>query len=572
MNLIRVLPEIVASQIAAGEVVDRPASVVKELVDNSFDAGANRIIINIEQGGKRLIKVRDNGVGLSRDDLLLCVERHATSKIRIASDLFSVKSFGFRGEALPSIASVSKLQIISRPHDEITGYRFKISAGKFLAIEETGAPPGTTVQVNELFFNTPARRKFLRTVRTETNHIIDILSRMALPFPNISFMLDDAGNTIMSLPASDQQLSRVSALIGRKVADSMIEVQEENHELTITGYLAPSDFSRTKGDRLFIYVNNRHIRDRLITRAIMEGYGQRMMKGQYPQAVIFIQIDPSKVDVNVHPTKQEVRFHNSNAVYKAIASAIGKGLTKSFRAFSGPPATYKGKSDQEYGFHFLSEPASDYKKTAQDVAHPARIEGPEYLVPDCGLRVIGQLANTYILCQVKDGLLIVDQHAAHERIVYENLKKGFDISGIEVQGFLMPHKLEMSIREKKTIMEKKERLLRFGVELDHFGGNTFLLRSVPALLRNVEWNSFLSELVAELEEDHIDDTTVVDKILTVMACHGAIRAGDHMTPEEMTQLLNQLEKMELPTNCPHGRPIFKQFTYHEIEKMLKRII
>lgn len=572
MNLIRVLPEIVASQIAAGEVVDRPASVVKELVDNSFDAGANRIIINIEQGGKRLIKVRDNGVGLSRDDLLLCVERHATSKIRIASDLFSVKSFGFRGEALPSIASVSKLQIISRPHDEITGHRFKISAGKFLAIEETGAPPGTTVQVKELFFNTPARRKFLRTVRTETNHIIDILTRMALPFPNISFMLDDAGDTIMSLPASDQQLSRVSALIGRKVAESMIEVQEENNELTVTGYLAPSDFSRTRGDRLFIYVNNRHIRDRLITRAIMEGYGQRLMKGRYPQAVIFVQIDSSKVDVNVHPTKHEVRFHNSNAVYKTIASAIGKGLTKSFRGFSGPPAMYKGKSDQEYGFHFLSEPASDYKQTAQDVAHPASIEEPKYLVPDRGLRVIGQLANTYILCQVKDGLLIVDQHAAHERIVYENLKKGFDVSGIEVQGLLMPHKLEMSMREKKTIMEKKERLLRFGVELDHFGGNTFLLRSVPALLRNVEWNSFLSELVAEMEEAHIDDTTVVDKVLTVMACHGAIRAGDHMTLEEMTQLLNQLEKMELPTNCPHGRPIFKQLTYHEIEKMLKRII
>ncbi len=572
MNLIRVLPEIVASQIAAGEVVDRPASVIKELIDNSFDAGANRIIINIEQGGKRVIKVRDNGIGLSRDDLLLCVERHATSKIRIAADLFSVKSFGFRGEALSSIASVSKLQMISRPHDEITGHRFKISGGKFLAIEETGAPPGTTVQVKELFFNTPARRKFLRSVRTETNHIIDILSRMALPFPNISFMLDDGGKTIMNLPASDQPLTRISALIGRKVADAMTEVQEEDHDLTITGYLAPSDFSRTRGNRLFIYINNRHIRDRLITRAIMEGYGQRLMKGQYPQAVIFIQIDPSKVDVNVHPTKQEVRFHNSNAVYKTIASAIGKGLNKSLHAFFEPAAMSKGKSEQEYGFHFLSEPASDYKQTTQDISHPSSIEEPEYFLPDRGLRVIGQLANTYILCQVKDGLLIVDQHAAHERIVYETLKKDFDVSRIESQGFLIPHKLEMTLREKNAIMEKKEQLLRFGVELDHFGGNTFLLRSVPNLLRNVKWDAFMPEFLAELEETHIDDATVIDKVLTVMACHGAIRAGDHMTPEEMIQLLNQLEKMELPTNCPHGRPIFKQLTYHEIEKMLKRIV
>jgi len=571
MNKIHILPEKVASQIAAGEVVDRPASVVRELIDNSIDAAADRIFVRIEMGGKGLIKVNDNGVGMSRDDILLCVERYATSKIETASDLFSVKSFGFRGEALPSIASVSRTEIVSRPKDQLAGHRLKIAGGRLISIEETGAPAGTIIEVRNLFYNIPARRKFLRAVRTETDHIIDVFSRVALPFPGIAFKLEDAGKTIMNLPASDQHIQRLHSLMGRKVAGAMIEVQERNHDLGISAYLAPPDLSRTRGDRLFVYVNGRNIRDRLVTKAVLEGYGQRLMKGQYPQAVIFIETDPSKVDVNIHPTKQEVRFHNSRDVFQSIVSTVGKALGQSFHPYISPKPQQEDRFFQKEALS-ISEPVWKYYQTEQSPVVHFEAEGREQSLIRETPRVIGQLGNTYILCQVRDGLLMVDQHAAHERIVYENLKKGANNSRIEAQTLLMPFRLELSTKEQRIVLEKRDQLNRFGLELDHFGGNTFLLRSVPAILKNVEWDAFLSELITALEDDKLDDDIVLDKALTVMACHGAIRAGHPMTHEEISHLLSELEDMEIPTNCPHGRPIFKHFTYSEIEKMFKRIV
>jgi len=495
MNTIRILPEKVAAQIAAGEVIDRPSSVLRELLDNSIDAGADRIVINMEKGGKGLIKVSDNGCGMSRDDLLLCVESHATSKITTTSDLYCVKSLGFRGEALPSIGSVSRLQITSRPKDQLAGQKLVMAGGKMIRIDETGAPPGTIVEVRDLFFNIPARRKFLRAVRTEANHIIDTFSRAVLPFPGTSFMLTDSGKTLMSLPASDHQLSRLSALLGRRVAEAMIKTEQENDELTITAFLAPPEFSRSRGDRLFVYVNGRNIRDRVMTRAVMDGYGQRLMKGQYPQAVIFLEIDPSMVDVNVHPSKQEVRFHNNRQVFDTIVSTVEKALAPAldFLGDTSPAHDIWG-SDHPRPESAVSESMWTYSRPARIEPIPAMEEQGEQASPSEELRIIGQLGNTYIMCQVKDGLLMVDQHAAHERIMYENLKKGFNASRVEVQALLIPHKLELSIKEKRIVLEKGDQLSRFGIELDHFGGNTFLLRSVPAILKDMEWESFISEL------------------------------------------------------------------------------
>jgi DNA mismatch repair protein MutL len=571
MNKIHILPETVASQIAAGEVVDRPASVVRELIDNSIDADADRIFVRIEMGGKGLIKVNDNGVGMSRDDILLCVERYATSKIETASDLFSVKSFGFRGEALPSIISVSRTEIVSRPKDHLAGHRLKIAGGRLISIEETGAPAGTIIEVRNLFYNIPARRKFLRAERTETDHIIDIFSRIALPFPRIAFRLEDAGKTIMNLPASNKHFHRLNSLLGRKVAGAMVKVQERNNDLGISAYLAPPDLSRTKGDRLFFYVNGRNIRDRLVTKAVLEGYGQRLMKGQYPQAVIFIETDPSNVDVNIHPTKQEVRFHNSRDVFQSIVSTVGKTLGQSFHPYRGPMPQQEGRFFQKEAPN-ISEPVWTYSQTEQSPVVSVEVEECEQPLIRERPQIIGQLGNTYILCQVKDGLLMVDQHAAHERIVYENLKKGVNKSRIEAQTLLIPFRLELSTKEQRIVQEKRDQLNRFGIELDPFGGNTFLLRSVPVILRNVQWDAFLSELLAELDDDTLDEDVVLDKALTVMACHGAIRAGHSMTQEEINHLLRELEDMEIPTNCPHGRPIFKRFTYYEIEKMFKRVV
>ncbi len=585
MNSIRILPENVASQIAAGEVVDRPASVVRELIDNSIDAGADRIVVRIEGGGKGLIRVSDNGKGMSRDDLLLCIERHATSKIETAADLFSVKSLGFRGEAIPSIASVSRMQITSRPKDQLEAHRLKIAGGKLIAIDETGAPAGTTVEVRDLFFNIPARRKFLRTPRTEMDHIVDTLSRAVLPFPGIDFKLEDSGKTIMNFPASNQVRSRLFSLLGRNIAKAMVEAEEKNHDMSVSAFLAPPELSRTRGDRLFVYVNGRNIRDRLMTRAVVEGYGQRLMKGRYPQVAIFMELDPSNVDVNVHPTKQEVRFHNSRTVFQAIVSTIDNTLSQSFQPFFSPEIREDGgpvKDTPADGFTFVSEPARGYSQTALTAIAPAMAEVNEQLTAGDhihaqpalreGPEVIGQLGNTYILCQAKDGLIMVDQHAAHERIVYENLKKGFDTSQIQVQVLLLPHELEFSVKEARIALKTGHHLSRIGIELEHFGGNTFLLRSHPAILKNVQWDSFFSELLAGLEEGKPEDEAVLDKLLTVMACHGAVRAGDHMTREEMAYLLRQLDEMDLPTNCPHGRPVFKHLTYYEIEKMFKRVV
>lgn len=576
MNTIRILSETLSAQIAAGEVVDRPASVVRELTDNSIDAAADRIVITIEAGGKRRIRVSDNGRGMSKDDLLLCVERHATSKIRTASDLLSVRSLGFRGEALPSIVAVSRMRITSLPQDCLTGHTLMISGGKLLQIEEAGAPSGTTVDVKDLFFNIPARRKFLRAERTETDHIVDILSRIAMPFSKITFKLDEGSRNVIHLPASEDILDRISGLLGRKTAEAMMTGDEKDGNLSIRVYAAPPELARSRGDRLYVYVNGRNIRDRIATKAIMEGYGRRLMKGQYPQVVIFVDIDPLEVDVNVHPTKQEIRFRDASRVFQSIVSAVGKTLDRLPQPFSRQGLTERMVPFGRGPLTAVSEPPWEYSPEPAPIDPPFRpvTPGPPLdspMVP-AGPKIIGQLAHTYILCETSNGLMIVDQHAAHERIVYEHLKKSLAAERIEMQTLLIPYELELSTKETRLLLEKGDGLHRFGLEFEHFGGNTFLLNAVPALLRNVNWQSFVSELLSQFAEGAPDENALFDACMTLMACHGAIRAGERLNHEEMDRLLAQLGEMDLPTNCPHGRPIFRQFTYPEMERMFKRVV
>ncbi|MFC1884073.1 DNA mismatch repair endonuclease MutL [Thermodesulfobacteriota bacterium] len=573
MSQIRILPEKVASQIAAGEVIERPASVVRELVDNSIDAGADRISILIEKGGKRRIKVSDNGTGMNRDDLLLCVERHATSKIESASDLFCIKSLGFRGEALPSIAAVAKIEITTRLSTEISGHRLRVEGGKFLKIEETGCPQGTVIDVRSLFFNVPARKKFLRADRTETGHISENILKMALPYKNISFRLDDAARNVVNLPASSQLLPRISSIMGRRVAESMVEVEEENAELSLKAYLAHGELSRGRGDRLLVYINGRNVRDRMVNKAILESYGQRLMKGRYPQAVVMLNIEPDKVDVNVHPAKHEVRFLNTNKVYETIISAVGKALKPKAQVFMDSPGDLTDYSDVQQSFqHKVLETALPYGMD-EHKWEISEAETPEDKgVPEKGVKIIGQLRNTYILCELQDGFLILDQHAAHERIVFETLKRGILESGIESQTLLIPYELEFTLKERDIFFEKGDQLGRFGIEIEHFGGNTFLLRAVPVLLENVHWDSFFSEVLLRIGEENPSAEADIDGILSIMACHGAIRAGQRLMREEMEHLVRQIQEMELPTNCPHGRPIFKFFRFYEIEKMFKRVL
>jgi DNA mismatch repair protein MutL len=574
MGDIKILAENVANQIAAGEVIERPASIVRELLDNSIDAGADRIDVKIEEGGKGLIRLRDNGRGMDKEDMLMALERHATSKITKMSDLLFIKTLGFRGEALPSICAVSRLEITSRPGERITGYRLKAAGGKLRSIDETGAPAGTAVEVKDIYFNTPARRKFLRTEKTETGQIVDMISRIALPFTHIQLRLDGAGKTLLNLPASENELGRLSVLFGRDIAVSLIDTNTEKDGVKIRAYLAPPDFSRSRGDRIYIYVNNRNIRDKLVRRSVMEGYGQRLMSGQYPQMVIFLEIDPSLVDINVHPAKQEVRFHNSRMVYQAVSSSIERALREQFSPFSDKG--YKGSENIQYNVPVhtkMAEPAWEYLGEERKEVTGDNMDNRQVNLVKGSPRIIGQLKDTYLLFEEEDGLLLVDQHAAHERVVYEKLKKNYSSRDIESQAFLIPMRLEVSLKEKRVLMEKLAQMAAMGFDLEHFGGNTFLLRSVPSLLVNVEWKTFLLELIPLLEEEKdLMTGKALDRLMTVMACHGAIRAGQKLTNSEISRLWEQLTEMDLPTNCPHGRPIFRKLSYYEIEKMFKRVV
>ncbi len=572
MNRIRILPETVAVQIAAGEVIERPVSVIRELLDNSIDAQSNKIEITIAEGGRRVIRVKDNGTGMGRDDLLLSLERHATSKIHSVSDLGSVKTLGFRGEALPSIASVSRMEITTRLADELVGHRLKVAGGKLISIDETGAPAGTDVEVRDLFFNIPARRKFLRSVKTETDHIVDTLSRIILPHTHIQLRLNSSHKTLLHFPETGNERDRLSVLMGRDVARSLIHARAEIDGLRVTAYFVPPEQSRSRADRIYIYVNKRSVRDRLVTRALMEGYGQRLMKGRYPQAVVFLDMDASMVDVNVHPTKQEVRFRQSQLVYRAIESIIGKTLKDRLKPLSDFSDQRIANQRESFPGRMIAEPAWEYsdgdKETTAPPGDTLLRTPPIKAYP----QIIGQLKDTYILCQTMDGLLVIDQHAAHERIVYESLKKSYQSSRLECQAFLIPHQIELSLKESRVVLEKCDQLERLGFDLHHFGGSTFLLRSVPSILVNTQWDIFLRDLIPILEtEDDLTTEQALDRLLTVMACHSAIRAGQRMAHGEMVRLLEDLEGTLLPTNCPHGRPISKKFSFYEIEKMFKRI-
>lgn len=578
MSRIRVLPENVASQIAAGEVVERPASVVRELLDNSLDAAGDRIEITIEAGGRKLVRVNDNGLGMDRDDLLLSLERHATSKVRALEDLFSIGTLGFRGEALPSIASVSRLEITSRTEESIAGHRVRIDGGRLRSIDEAGAPVGTAVSVRDLFFNTPARRKFLRAAKTETYHVLDTVSRIALPYRGISFRVREGDRTLLHYPASENEVERLAMLFGRETAQRMRTVEHAVGRMNVRTHLAPPECSRSRGDRILVYVNGRNVRDRVLTRAVMEGYGQRLMKGRYPQVVITLEMDSSLVDINVHPTKQEVRFREGRTVYRAVASAVDEGLSR-----GGGGVVLSAMSDRGVP----SAPSGPWTHSAAEAAGP-------YEVPETGGKrrpdgneapaqksfqerryfVIGQLRNTYILCQTEDGLLLVDQHAAHERIVYEALCKAVRDGTPQVQPFLIPKRIELSVAELGTLEEHEDVLASLGLEAEPFGGHTCLLRSVPAVLLEADPEVFLKELLAGLRETggRRDGGEVLDRLLAVMACHGAVRAGKPLSEREMSALLDDLQRTDLPTNCPHGRPVSCKLTWGELERMFKRVV
>ena len=650
MARIRVLPEALANKIAAGEVVERPASVVKELVENALDAGAARVAVEIERGGRALIRVSDDGAGMSRDDALLAVERYATSKLTDDAGLFDIRTLGFRGEALPSIAAVSRFALETRAAGEDMGTRVRIDGGRLADVSDAGAPPGTLVEVRQLFFNLPARRKFLRAVNTEMGHIGDTVAAAALGRPDVRFRLTHNGRAVREFRDADP-VGRAVEVLGRELGDALLPLALEAGGLRLRGWVAGPSIHRATSRGVHLYVNGRPVRDRGVQAALFDGFRGRLMRGRFPVAVLLLDLPPDAVDVNVHPTKSEVRFSDGRAVRGIVTRAVSDALAAGERSRwnrpgSDPPGPadvsrsgFRGREEREVfcpidekRTAFPAERDSEFPPDAEafpdDVrgsgqapaaSNPSSTEFRRSAVPEVAegraaypsppefsahrfdaddrlapspdrpsgrrqarlfasarfgdLRVIGQYGGVYILCESEAGLVLVDQHAAHERIVYERLRR----DGGErppVQRLLVPETLETGAGEAARLTEILPSFESLGLEMEPFGGNAFVIRAVPALLGGRSATPLVREIaerLAALDGGGSDPGEFLDEVRKLMACHGAIRAGQRLTDREMADLVRRLDDCENPSHCPHGRPTWVRWTPRSLDRAFGRV-
>jgi len=594
---IQVLPAQLVNQIAAGEVIERPASVVKELLENSLDAGAQAIEVDIEQGGLQRIRVRDDGKGIEQHELSLALSRHATSKIASLSDLEQVNSLGFRGEALPSIASVSRLQLSSRTALEESGWRVQ---GDGSDQQLTAAPvahlPGTTVDVKELFFNTPARRKFMRTENTEFKHIQNVVRRIALSCFPVSVNLQHNQRPVFHLPAAvsrEQQERRVADLCGKAFMEQSVYVEHAAAGLSLHGWVALPTFSRSQADLQFFYVNNRMVRDKLVTHAIRQAYQDVLFHGRHPAYVLFLTIDPATVDVNAHPTKYEVRFRDSRLVHDYLFRTLHETLAQ-VRPSTDQPAPQPARpidalrvttaagvaapAPLQSGMRLdvqeqMSRYAALHPATDARLAMPSAETGRVGEEDDFPLGfALAQLHGVFILAQNNDGLVLVDMHAAHERITYEGLKAAQQGEGIRSQPLLVPVSLDVSEREADICEEKQQWFRTLGFETGRMGREQIVVRQVPALLADSDVAALVRDVLSDLLEygssQRIQDS--VNELLSTMACHGSIRANRRLTNNEMNALLREMEHTERSGQCNHGRPTWVQVSIEELNKLFLR--
>ncbi|WP_299977081.1 DNA mismatch repair endonuclease MutL [Desulfobacula sp.] len=597
MTTIRILPEILSNQIAAGEVVQRPSSVVKELVENSIDAGSTSITIEAVRGGKSLIRVSDNGTGLLRDDALLSIERYATSKIFTKEDLFSISTMGFRGEALPSIASVSKFSLVTRTKESDIGTKIDIIGGKVRDVSDAGAPVGTMVEVKNLFFNTPARKKFLKSDNTETSHIADAISGMALGNSHIQFRLFLNNKLQKSFSSSDDLFQRSVGILGRDVADKLYKLEFSNAFITIHGYCSNPVVTRSTSSKIFLFVNNRLVYDRGLISAIFQGYKGRIMKGKFPLAVIFIDIAFDQVDVNVHPSKKEIKFFNAQRVYQVVSETIGNALfqeqqniavyskaqtgfdmsqKKMIEKFEYSDEAFKpDKMDkvEQSSMDWPTGPGENKKSSVSGQA--VQQKAPQtHKYASGGIKIIGQIMGTYILAETRDSLMLMDQHAAHERIVYENLKHRYQSLKVQSQNLAVPETLELNFKEADLLSSILDDLKALGMIIEPFGDTTFVVKAVPAIIDEKEIKPIIVEILetALVKKHGFSKEDWLDECLILMACHGAIRANLNLGQIEIAKLIADLEQCENPRHCPHGRPIMIFWTKNQIEKLFKRVV
>ncbi len=652
MSRIRILPEALASQVAAGEVVERPAAVIRELVENSLDAGASHVEVHVQRGGAALLRVTDNGMGMDREDSLLCIERHATSKIRTKEDLSAIHTLGFRGEAIPSIASVSRFRLTTRQEDSLAGSEIEIHGGRLLHVRDHGGAPGTSVEVRSLFYNVPARRKFLRSEQTEYLHVEQQFRLHAIANPQIAFTLVRDGQVVFHLPASDNLLVRISGLGGREMSDRLLPVRPLTHEgITVSGYIGSPGVSRSNKQMQLSFLNGRPVESATIAYALREGYHTALMKGQYPLTFLFITMPPEAFDINVHPAKKEVRFHQAYLIREAVVKAVGATLGSNSRISSGhlppeatPPtasgskpstpdllpetmlpvtsqggslfgssgaaasfARLAGESDSN-GIHvpppsgtagvgntsFLASPSlagdlapqgtlsssSHALEPPQDAASSLEREQPTSsslpssasFIKRGDFRILGVLHRLYVLMESSEGLVLMDQHAAHERVLFEQMLRAMETNGVPSQRLLLPLTWQMPPRDFDFLSRHLQTLQKLGIEAEPFGKNAFKIDALPAFLKTEDPLSLLRDVLDELSSASSKTSSwrLGEDLIATTVCRHAVKANDFLQVPELLKLLDDLLSCEMPYCCPHGRPTLVQMSLGELERKFGR--
>jgi len=575
---IRILPDHIASQIAAGEVIERPASVVKELVENALDACGTEITIEVESAGKRLIVVIDNGSGIPKEELGLALSRHATSKLARAEDLFRIQTLGFRGEALASIGSVSRMTVESRTADAQAGARLEVDGGKLGKIKEVGIPRGTRVIVQDLFYNVPARLKFLKTDNTERRHIEALVTRYAMAYPEVRWELVVDGKPSLQTSGNGDRREVLASLYGLEIAKEMLMVDFKEGGGHIHGFISPISLTRSNRREITIFVNGRWVKDTALTAAIIKAYHTMLMVGRYPIVVLFLDLPPETVDVNVHPAKAEVRFREGNLVFSRTQRAVRRALLayspvpdlRPRQLWGGKPSEDQKRIDPVWGMsaEIQTDRVLDEEKTQPRISiHTGALDTDALPL----LRLIGQVASTYLVAEGPDGLYLIDQHAAHERVLFEQLMAQQSQNNVPAQNLLEPVNVVLPPEKSRLLQEQLSILEKLGFQVEPFGPNTFTVRAIPALLLGGDPEAALNVLVEDFEEDETPLATAKEAKMTARICKRmAVKGGQTLSPEEQRALLQNLEKCQSPRTCPHGRPTMIHLSADLLERQFGR--
>ena len=599
MSKIKLLDEDLINKIAAGEVIERPASVVKELIENSLDAGATRINIEIKDSGKKLIKISDNGSGMSSKDAKKSIIRHATSKISNVDDLFAIQTLGFRGEALASIAAVSKMSIITKQNNELEAFNFVVEGGKEISFGALGAETGTTIEIVDIFFNTPARKKFLKTDSVELRHIVDIVLRYALINENVSFRLKHDKHELLNSPAVENDRNNLASIYGTNLAKELLEVNYQDDLVKITGFIAKPFAARNDKNQQHLFVNKRWIRNEDITKAVYEGYHSLLFVGKHPVYVLNLDINPLKIDVNVHPAKTEIKIEQKKEIYDSVLKAVRGTLEKhnlipvmdiniEEQLTFGTAKKENAEKNVKYRFESSKQEVLDIKK----VNHSTSIDDFEeesHSTPEeevfiskqkeenkienlklPAMKVLGQIHKTFFVAETEGGALFIDQHVVQERILYEKFMGQLMNKKVAVQELLQGEVMEFSPAEKIYLIDNLKKLHQLGFLLEEFGGNSFVLKTVPSLFGKLQPKDLLFTVIDKLKEGKSKLEEIQEEIITRMACRASVKAGDTMTIPEIQKLLEELSNCKLPYTCPHGRAVLIKVPVDELEKKFKR--